>query len=197
MRYSLSIALVVASVAGAGSSGCLLMAADDVPDFRPGTLEFSLGPAAVMFPDDAAYKVGARVGIARSARHNLVAFSDWTQLSSRSSAYDTATPTVEVQILTGGLQYQVAKLRLPAQMVMYAEGGGSYSSILIERGSNSDNDRGSRLAILQGLGVRIPFGREARTGMKLSYRHLGIPSADRRRHVHQISLEFSVFVRPG
>jgi hypothetical protein len=169
--------------------------AADVPDFRPGIIELALGASALMLPADELTKTGITVGVALALRRNLVFFTDWTQLSSGGHG----SYTVEGQILCAGMQYQVARIRLPGRVIPYAEGGFSLANtqlIGLPLNTLHDNDAGTRPGWTAGGGVRIPFGREARAGLRLGYRHTGQPNALVRRHLHQFTVQFLVFLRP-
>lgn len=174
-----------------------LIAADVVPDFRSGTVELSLGVSTLFFPDRNMQKAGAIAGAALSlSRWNLVAFADWTQLP----AGGQGTISVQGQLLSSGVQYQITRAQFPWRATPFAEAGMSLANTQLTAkppGYIYDNDAGNRAAWIAGAGLRIPFGREARAGLKLGYRHIGIPSASERRHLHQFTMELLMFIRPN
>jgi hypothetical protein len=166
-----------------------------VVDFRRGVVELALGSTVVMLPSDDQIKTAVSAGAAFAGRWNLVGFAEWTQLPTSGKG----NFTVQGQILCAGVQYQIARFGLPARAIPYVEGGFSLADLQLVRlpiNDLHDNDAGTRPGWVAGGGVRIPFGREARAGLKLGYRHIGQPGTAARGNVHEFSAQLSIFLRP-
>ena len=122
-------------------------------------------------------------------------FAEWTQLPSGGKG----DYTLQGQILCAGVQYQITRVRLPGRAIPFVEGGFSLADTQLVRlplNDLHDNDAGTQAGWISGGGVRIPFGREARAGLRLGYRHIGQPGATARGHLQEFSAQLSIYLRP-
>lgn len=192
MRYPVIAAtLLIVSPSAAGL-------ASDVPDFRPGTVELSLGLSQVLAKAQAEEinKVAFVAAVALALKTSrLTVFANLTQLPTGGKG----DVTLQGQIFTFGIQHQIA-IRLPWRSTPFIETGLCLSNTqLVSQPINYiyDNDAGAHGGWPVGGGIRIPFGREARAGVKVGYRHIWIPNSPTRKHLDQFTAEFTVFIRPS
>lgn len=167
----------------------------DVPEFRPGTLELSLGPSGVFLPREGVDKAGVIGGAALALpKWDLIAFADWTHLAGGGRG----SLTLQGQLLAGGVQIQLTRVPLPYRIVPFVESGTALTNLQIVRlpvNTLFDNDAGNRVAWLVGGGIRIPFGRDKLAGLRLAYRHFFAPAAIQRTQVSQVIVQMLFFIR--